>query len=84
MDLTIGEFENMKPTIKEYRVRFVAPEGAAYGINMDTGEEVFINSAITTRMGLELGDLIRAAVVPNNKSENVADYALMAEALEED
>ena len=70
-------------TIKEYRIRHITAEGAAYGVNMETGDEVFINPGLIDRMQIEMGDLVRAAVIPNVKSEEVKDYAQMVEALEE-
>ena len=69
--------------IKEYRIRHITAEGGAYGVNMITGDEVFINPGLIDRMEIEMGDLVRAAVVPNTKSDKVCDYAQMVEALEE-
>ena len=74
----------MANKLQHFRVRFVADGGAAYGTNMNTGEEVFINSSITDAMGIQMGDLVKAAVIPNNKSEEVEWYALIAELVEED
>ena len=74
----------MANKIQHFRIRFVADAGSAYGTDMNTGEEVFINSSITDAMGIQMGDLVKAAVIPNNKSEEVEWYALIAELVEED
>ena len=66
----------------EFKVRHIARGGAAYATNMDTGEEVFINAALAQSDEIEIGDYIRAVVVPNEKSDEVQWYARVIEVLE--
>ena len=66
----------------EFKVRHIALGGAAYATNMDTGEEVFINSTLAQAEGIEVGDYIRAICVPNEKSDEVQWYARIIEVVE--
>jgi hypothetical protein len=66
----------------EFKVRHIAPAGSAYATNMDTGEEVFINSVMARAEGIQVGDYIRAICVPNEKSEDVIWYARVIEIVE--
>ena len=64
-----------KPTFKEFTVRHIAKGGAAYAINMDDGEECFINSTLAAKFEIDVGDEIKVLVVPNEKSDDVQWYA---------
>ena len=73
-----------KPIFKEFTIRDVMPSGVAYGINMQTAEQVFINSTLVDKMQCEVGDDVRAAVLPNHKSDDIDWYAIMVDYFEED
>ena len=69
-----------KPIIfKEFAIRDVMPSGVAYGINMQDAEQVFINSTLVDKLQCEVGDDVRAAVTPNNKSDDIDWYAIMVD-----
>lgn len=69
--------------IHEFRIRKVNVDGSAFGVSMENGSQVFINSALSKLMRVEHGDLVRAACVQNNKSPDIEWYAEMVEVLEE-
>ena len=73
-----------KPIFKEFSIRDVMPSGVAYGINMDDADQVFINSTLVDKLQCEVGDDVRAAVMPNNKSDDIDWYAMMVDYIEED
>ena len=72
----------MNKQMMEFKVRHVARGGAAYATNMDTGEEVFINTALAQAEGVQIGDYIRAMCVANEKSDEVKWYARVIEIVE--
>ena len=72
-----------KPIFKEFSIRDVMPSGVAYGINMDDADQVFINSTLVDKLQCEVGDDVRAAVMPNNKSDDIDWYAMMVDYIEE-
>ena len=66
----------------EFKVRHISRGGSAYGTNMDTGEEVFINSSLVAGEDMQVGDYIKAMVVINEKSDDIKWYARVIEIVE--
>ena len=72
-----------KPIFKEFTIRDIMPSGVAYGINMQDAEQVFINSTLVDKLQCEVGDDVRAAVLPNTKSDDIDWYCIMVDYADE-
>jgi hypothetical protein len=73
----------MKLHVANFRVRHITDSGAAFAVDMNTGEQVFCNPGVCEGHNLQFGDLIRAACERNAKSDTEW-YALIVEPIWED
>jgi len=52
----------------------IIPSGSAFGIRMDTGDSVFIPSAVTESSCLREGEIVEAVLVPNKDRTSTTEW----------
>ena len=64
--------------VANFKIRHITDGGSLYGVDMTSGEQVFIGSHIINR-DYDIGDVVRCACEDNFKSDDTHWYALLVE-----
>ena len=70
--------------VANFRIRHISDGGSAFGVDMGTGEQVFVGQHLLKDIELEPGDMLRCACEANYKSDEASWYALVVEPIWEE